>query len=137
MRSDAGLTAEIVEIGTVGQRADPFNIFLNQDEKNGDENMIVKTSKKEIDRIFADSKEAAEVFFGLYGLVMENPEKPGEKIDYRRYTINKEFNKYLFDQCIKFDEKHNPGSLMLSLLWMNSGFSTDNTLKNFEIRINN
>ena len=118
------------------RESEKFFIFLIEIKSRvRDENMIVKTTKKEIEKIFADSKETAEVFFKLYELVLPEARQPGIKIDYRKYKISKKFNEFLFDSCVEFDNNQHKGNLELSFLWMNAGFSTGKNLKDFEIEI--
>ena len=85
--------------------------------------------KKEIDEIFERATNQYEACLALYHKVHPDYDKIKKLEGYPR--VGKELHTYLFQKFIEFDSLHHPG-VLAGGLWLNKGFSLDESLEAFE-----
>ena len=85
--------------------------------------------KETIDEIFEKGNSQYEVFLALYHEVHPKFDKVKKLKGYPR--VGKELHTYLFQKFIDFDKENHPGVLPGGL-WLNKGFSLDESLEPFE-----
>lgn len=86
--------------------------------------------KQEIDEIFEKANHQAEIVLALYHKVHPDLDKIQRLEGYPR--VSRELSTYLFEKFIEFDRKNHP-DVMAGGMWMNKGFSTDESLEGCEV----
>ena len=88
-------------------------------------------TKKEIDKLFKESKDQIEIALALYRKAFKDYDKIKQIAGYPK--VNKETTEYLFNSFIEFDKINHP-QVLPGGLWLNKGFgSSDKNLKFGEI----
>lgn len=86
-------------------------------------------SKETIDSLFCEPYNQYTVLIALYKLITHNWDNIAKLHDYPK--INDYTWKYITQKFIEFDGKHYP-NVLSGGLWMNSGFSIDNRLSDWQ-----
>ena len=93
---------------------------------------LIDLSKEKIDQIFKEHDEKkshqSEAVISLYEVAIPDFRSDDIESISRHPTVNKETSSYLFGKCIDYDQKHHP-NVMNGGLWLNQGFTTDDTMK--------
>lgn len=85
----------------------------------------VKITTADVDRCFEGQSHQADVMVALYKLVYPNWDEIASVDGYP--SMSKDISKHSWARFIAFDKEHHP-KVMAAGLWMNSGFSTDQSL---------
>lgn len=95
--------------------------------------MIFDAEKKEaVKQLFAENTHQAHVIEGLYKMVL--PEWDNIESINGWPKCGKPFWLWISQQFMDFDRIHHPG-VFKGGAWMNSGFSVDETLGDFEVSL--
>jgi hypothetical protein len=90
----------------------------------------MKISKKEVDKVFKESKNQQQVCVGLYKLVYPDWDKVKSINGFPK--VAEDIDRYIFEKFIEFDQENHTGVLPGGL-WLNRGFSIDGDLKCGEV----
>lgn len=90
--------------------------------------------KQDIEEVFANAENTPDVVIGLYTMAFPNWDDIKKIKGWPK--IGKEVSKLLWDKFIAFDKKNHPRSLAGGV-WMNHGFSTDDSLPPWGIDTSN
>jgi len=90
----------------------------------------MKLDKDKIDRLFEEEEHQAHVMVGLYKMVFPNWDNIKSVDGFP--TIGKKGAYYLAEKFMAFDRRHHP-NVMPGGIWLNNGFSSDDTLDAFEV----
>jgi len=90
----------------------------------------MKLTKEQIDKVFEEAENQSDCVIALYRIVHPEFDKVEIFDDFPR--VGTLAGNYIFDKAIAFDKRYHPNRGFPGGLWMNNGFSTDNTLKPWE-----
>ena len=94
------------------------------------EDKEMRLNKDKIDELFETENHQANVMVGLYKMVFPNWDEIKSVDDWPK--IGKQGAYYLAEKFMAFDRKHHP-NVMPGGIWLNNGFSSDETLEDFEV----
>lgn len=101
---------------------------------------LIQLTKKMIDDIFDDEKNnhQARILEKLYEIAIPGFSNPDSTIEHVLGwpAVNRETNEYLFGKFRIYDQKHHPNTFPAGL-WLNSGFSSDETMESWVISMGN
>jgi len=89
----------------------------------------MKLGQKEVDTIFAEAKHQRDYVVGLYKVVFPRWDKIENVNGFPH--CGEALHSYTMGKAIEFDKLHHP-KVMNGGLWMNSGFSIDRGLGDWE-----
>jgi len=82
--------------------------------------------QREVDRLFEDKTTQDDVILGLYDMISVHNVSPWPKVNQATWVdVGKKF--------VEFDKKHHP-TVMAGGLWLNMGFSVDDSLEDWVVR---
>jgi hypothetical protein len=97
---------------------------------------LIPLTQKMIDDIFDDenNEHQSSIVIKLYDIAIPGFSSPDSTIEHVLGwpKVNRETNEYLFGKFRAFDLKNHP-NVFPSGLWLNNGFSTDETLESWAI----
>jgi hypothetical protein len=89
-------------------------------------------TEKQVDYIFETSADQSEATIALYKIAFPEFDRIKQVDGFP--AIGKELSLHIWNKFFEFDRLHHPG-VMPGGRWMNNGFSTDETLKPWELSI--
>jgi len=90
----------------------------------------MKLDKKKVDALFAEGEHQAEVMTDLFRMIYPNWDDVEKVLDFP--TANEFTRRELCGRFVAFDKQHHP-AVMAGGLWLNNGFSNDETLADWEV----
>lgn len=92
----------------------------------------MELTKKMIDKIFEEATNQIEYIDELYKIAIPDWYQVVKVNNFP--TVSRKTSLYIFEKARDFDLEHHPDILAMSA-WMNSGFSTDDDLPDWEVVI--
>lgn len=87
---------------------------------------------EKLDNLFHSKTHQQEVLIEIYKMYIPNWDKIKQIHGWPK--VGKKLSQYFWHQFMVFDNKHHP-NVMAGGLWMNKGFSEDDSLGDYEVSI--